>query len=1041
MKNRYWQQVLLFGGHRVIMPLMVALLGVMFVTFPLMGQNSIHVSGVVKDATTGGTLPGVNVLIKGTSQGTATDMNGKYSLTVPDAQDTLIFSYIGYESKVVPINGQQSIDVSLISQAIKGQEMVVVGYGVQKRSDLSSSIASVSTQQLQTNSVLPNAASALQGTTAGVSVTPSSGAPGAAINIRVRGSNTFGDNQPLVIIDGAPGSLNDVNPSDIQSIQVLKDAAAAAIYGSRAANGVVIVTTKKGHSGKVNVEVKTSYGTQSPQKFIPVANAQQYAQIDNALHNASGAPVFPQLANPSSLGKGTDWQRAIFNSAPLWNAYMAVSGGDQNSTYRLSGSFNKQNGIATDTWYRKSVLHYNGQQNVGVLTFGESIGWTNEDQRTMPYGGDKEMILQTILAQPIIPVYDSTNTGGYGGAPDWLGTQAYNPVGLEKMLNNTNHNDNFATDVYGQLTFLKHFSYKLNASLTVWNGFSKDYQPSWQMSSQRFNLRASLNETRARRNHWLIENTLHYNQQFGQQNISALVGLTAEEDHYRSTGAYMEGFPNNSLEVISAGTGYLQTASGNDYRWDLYSLLGRINYSFADKYYLTANVRRDGSSRFGSANQYGIFPSASVAWRISNESFFTPLKKYIDNFKFRASYGVLGNQPYVSGDQQTTDYAYISTIDYNPYLGYIFGQDSNFIPGATIQAFANSDVKWETTKDLDLGFDMDLLNNVSLTADYYLDKTDNVLLRVPIPPSTGASSPPLVNTGKLQNQGIEVSLSYQSPTYNDDFNFNVSGNISSVRNKVLQLGYEGQVIYGTAPHRAATNPVTAAQVGYPIGAFFLMQADGLFQSQAEINNYKNSKGQLLQPNAKPGDVKYLDVNGDGIINTSDVAYSGSPFPKFSYGLNLSANYKHFDFTLFIQGTYGNKMFDANTWITNRGTNDYNFNTDMLNAWTPSNTNTNVPRLTYDDPNHNSNPSTRFLYDASYLRFRTVQIGYNLPHDILNNLGISKVRVYVNAQNLWTLTSYPGYNPSYTGNGLLDRGLDQALYPISRNFTAGIDINF
>ncbi len=328
-----------------------------------------------------------------------------------------------------------------------------------------------------------------------------------------------------------------------------------------------------------------------------------------------------------------------------------------------------------------------------------------------------------------------------------------------------------------------------------------------------------------------------------------------------------------------------------------------------------------------------------------------------------------------------------------------------------------------------------------LSADYFVDKTENVLLNVPVPPSTGTSAAPLVNTGKLQNKGFEFSLTYNSPQYDNNFNYSITGNISTVSNKVVKLGYAGQIIYGSAPHRASTGGVTVAQVGYPIGAFFLKQAEGLFQSQAEINNYKNKQGQLIQPNAKPGDVKYKDVNGDGMISNADVAYSGSPFPKFSYGLNFSANYKNFDFTLFLQGTYGNKMFDTNTWITNRGTLDYNFNTDLLNAWTPNNTNTNVPRLTFNDPNHNSDPSTRFLYDASYLRFKTVQLGYTLPKGLLGQLGVSRLRVFVNANNLLTISKYPGYDPSYSGDGLLNRGLDQGLYPVARTINGGIDINF
>jgi len=1009
------------------------LLFLMVFGFTLSGfaQNRT-VTGTVTGAKSGNPLPGVNIKVKGTARGTTTNGKGKYSLSVPSLQDTLIFSYIGYKTKTVPIGGRTTIKVPLKSITLKGQQMVVVGYGEQKRSDLSSSIATVSPQTLQKNSTLPNAASALEGTTPGVSVTPSSGQPGASFNIRVRGTNSFGNNNPLVIIDGSPGSLSDVNPSDIASIQVLKDASAAAIYGSRAANGVIIVKTKNGKKGKPQVTFHASYGVQSPEKLLSVANAGQYAKIDNALHKTAGLAPFKALSNPSSLGKGTNWQKAFYNPAPLYKAYLGISNGTKHTTSRISGSFNKQKGIAKATHYRKTLLHYNGSQDIGAFSFNESLTWKEMNQRMMPYGGDKPLTEQVLLAQPIFSVHNPKNEGGFGGAPSYLATQAFNPVGLAVLQHNSNHNDRFHADVNGKLTFLKHFYYKINASYSVQNGYYRSYTPTYYMSTERHNVRASLTENRWRNHHWLLENTLHFKRQIGKNNLDLMAGYTAEENHNTNTQGSASGFPNNSLRVLGATTGYSINASGNVHRWDLVSELGRINYHYGNKYYLTANIRRDGSSRFGRSNQYGIFPSASAAWRISSEPFFNSLTSIVSNLKFRASYGVLGNEP-------NGEYSYIPTINYSTYLGYLFG--GGYSTGAAEESFANRNVKWETTKDLDVGLNLGLFSHLSLKADYYLDKTDHVLLHVPIPPSTGTNTPPLVNTGKLRNEGIEFSLNYNSPTYSSGFQYSIKANISTERNKVLKLGYTGQVIKGAAPHRASTGAVTEAKVGYPIGAFFVMQADGLFQNEQQVKNWTNSKGQLLQPKAKPGDVRYKDVNGDGKITTADVAYSGSPFPKFNYGFNFSANYKHFDFTLFIQGAQGKKMFDANKWILNRGTLDYNFSTDMLNAWSPNNKDTNVPRLTFNDPNHNSRPSTRFLSNASYLRFKTVQFGYILPKSLLSNYGVSKLRLFINAHNLLTITPYTGYDPSYTGDGLLNRGLDQGLYPVARTINGGIDIKF
>ncbi len=994
-------------------------------------QDSVF--GRVTDQATGDPLPGANVYIKGTTMGVSTDANGRYHLAVPSMSDTLIVSYIGYQEKTVSIRGRRVINVQLVGQVVSGKQLVVIGYGVQKKSDLSSSIATVSPSELQTNSVLPNAAAALEGTTAGVSVTPSSGEPGAGINIRIRGSNTFGNNDPLVIIDGAPGDLNNVNPQDVSSIQVLKDAAAAAIYGSRAANGVVIVTTKQGKPGKAHVSIQSSYSIQSPEKFIPVTNAEEWARIDNELHASNGSTPFSELSDPSSLGAGTNWQKLMYSPAPMYNTYMGISGGDENTTYRVSGSFNKQKGMAVATNYRKALIHYNGHQHIGVFTFNESVSWMDINQRAMPGGSGKPMTLDVVWAQPIIPLHDPDNENGWGGAPAWLATQAINPYGLEKMRESTNHYNNFNSDVNAELHFLKHFTYKINAGYSVNNGFSESYQPTYHMSTERENLYASLSQNRSREHHWLLDNTINYDESIGQSHITALLGYSVEEDHYANSESSASGFPNNKIKVLSSSTFHSESVSGGNNRWDLVSILGRVTYAYGAKYYLTANVRRDGSSRFGLNYRYGTFPSASVAWRISSEPFFNPLRSYVDNLKLRASYGVLGNEP-------SANYGYIPTVTYDPHLGYLFG-GSNFITGATEEGFANPDVKWETTKDADIGVDIRFLDNFTLSADYYVDKTDNVLLNVPIPPSTGTGDAPLVNTGKLQNRGMELSLTYQSPSNSSGFNYNVSAHFSTIQNKVLELGYSGEIIYGSSPYRAATGPVTEAKVGYPIGAFFTMQTDGLFQNQQEIDNWKNKNGQLLQPNAQPGDVRYLDVDGDGQISTADVAYSGSPFPKFSYGLTFNASYRHFDLTLFIQGNYGNKMFDANRWIVDQGTIEYNFGKDLLDAWTPTNTDTNVPRISFDDPNHNSYPSTRFLYDASYLRFKTVQIGYTIPNHLFQSLGVSRLRIYASGSNLLTITKYPGYDPSYTGDGLLNRGLDQGLYPIARIITGGVDINF
>jgi TonB-linked SusC/RagA family outer membrane protein len=998
------------------------------------------VTGTVTDAQTGDPLPGVNILEMGTSNGAATNSKGHYSLQVESLQDTLRFSFIGYKTQTVPINGRTTINIKLSSTVVvSGNQLVVIGFGTQKKSDLSSSIATFSTQQITTNSVLPNTAAALEGLSPGVSVTTASGSPGSNINIRVRGTSSFGNNQPLVIIDGTRGSLSDVDPSDIESLQVLKDAAAAAIYGSRAANGVIIVKTKHGTSGKTKVNIKSSYGVQQPTTFIPLLDARQYAKVDNELHKSVGLPPFDALKNPESLGAGSMWQHIIYHRAPIINDYMAISGGSENSTYRISGKFEKQNGILKHTWFRKGNLRYSGQQEAGHFTFGESLAWNETNRRVVPaadVGATGGVIQEVMLDQPVIPVHDSTHLGGFGGAPAYLATQGGNPLGDLVLKKHTIHNNSFHAAVHGQFDFLRHFSYKIIAGYNVINTYDYNYTPTYFFSNQRLNNHASLSENRGRTHQWILNNTLNYKQQFGKNNVSVLAGFTTQELHNRFTIGSRSGFPNNSLQVLSAGTGFSINSEGSDNRWDLVSLLGRVLYNYNEKYYLTANVRRDGSSKFGSTNRYGVFPSASIAWRISNENFFKPIKDVLTNLKFRASYGMLGNLP-SNANGTPLDYAYIPTLSFGPSLGYLFA--GGYEPGATQLQFVNPNVKWETTKDLDIGANIEFLNNIHLTFDYFLDKTDNLLLNVPIPPSTGTTTAPLVNTGKVQNQGVEFSVTYNAHPSNS-FNYNISGHVSMVHNKVLKLGFAGQVIHGTAPYRAPGGPITVAKVGFPIGSFFMKQDLGIFQNQQEIDNYTHN-GKLIQPNAEPGDIKYEDVNHDGKITAADVRYSGSPFPKFAYGLNFNANYKNFDFTVFILGEYGRKMFDAQTWLANRMTADYNHSTDLLDAWTPDNRDTDIPRLTFNDPNGDVQPSTRFLHNATYLRFKTVQIGYTFPQKILSQAGLGKLRIFVSIHNLWTITKYTGYDPSYTGDGLLNRGLDQGRYPVARLITGGININF
>lgn len=1005
----------------------VASLLLSLVSIPMLAQQQSRlISGIIKDES-GEPMIGASVLDVSTKQGTIADIDGKFTLEVTSSSKLQI-SFVGYKDQIISGKDlKKDMIIVLKSNTEMIDELVVVGYGTQKKSDLSGSVSVVDVNQVRTGSVLPNVANALEGTTPGVSVTTSSGAPGADINIRIRGISSFSDSAPLVIIDGAPGNLNDINAGDIESLQVLKDAASAAIYGSRAANGVIIVSTKKGKAGKVNVEFDTSISMQVPGKKIDVANAEEYALINNAARKAADKPIYDCLSNPNSLGEGTDFQDEFYDAAPLLNTYLSLSGGTENSTYRLSGSYVTQDGIAVNSKYQKFVLSYAGQQKKGAFTFGENIGFTKFKKNTIP-----DWLIQGVLvAQPIIPLYNPDNEGGFGGVPSEIANQGTNVYGMAELVDNHNINTNMNFDVYAQVNLLKDFNYKINIGYKNWWGYNYSYTPTYYMSTNVQKERATLSETRSETAHLIVENTLTYKKEVAGHLFDILVGYTFERDKSRSLGGAVEGFPNNWVRVIDASTKYGVNATGSAGEWDMVSILARLLYNYKGKYYLTANIRRDGSSRFAKNNRWGTFPSVSAAWRISSEPFFEKFHTIVDDLKIRASYGVLGNQP-------GSNYAYIATGGYATNLGYLFGDGSNFIRGASINGYVDTNIQWERTKSTNIGFDANLFDCLSLTANYFYNKTDKLLMGVPIAPSIGGGSP-ITNTGEMENKGFEFNMMYHSSTAKD-FQYSISANISTVDNKVLKMGTTGETLYGNKLN-SSNQSITGAREGYPIGAFFLQQALGIFQSQDEINAYKDRNGKLIQPNAKPGDVKYLDANNDGVINGSDAVYSGSPFPDFSYGLNFSGNYKNFDVTIFFQGTYGNKMFDANKHRLYNCTTDFNYSKDLLDAWTPENTNTDIPRLILTDPNHNTDPSTRFLSDASYLRLKTLQIGYTLPTQIVKKIGLSSLRFYLSANNLWTITGYDGYDPSYTSNGLLNAGLDQSLYPLAKAITFGFNLRF
>ncbi|HTN36970.1 MAG TPA: TonB-dependent receptor [Arachidicoccus sp.] len=957
--------------------------------------------------------------------------DGRFSIaTEPTA--TLVFTAVGYVTQEVKRNQRATLTVELQDSVNSLNEVVVIGYGTVKKKDLTGAIATLKGSDMKTEGV-SNLTKALQGKMPGVTVESAGGDPGAGTRISIRGVSTLGGADPLYIVDGVPvNNINNLSSTDIESIDVLKDASAAAIYGSRAANGVVLVTTKIGRSGVPVIQFNMNLGLQQIESKIDVLNAEQWATVSNQAHAAAGLPPLDIAKNPASLGVGTDWQDAIYKDAPIRQYELLLSGGNAGSRYSVSGSYTDQDGIVSMTGYKRYNLRVKNEVTKGRFKFGETVllsrekwdrmagGWGGQGGN--PVGSAAKMI-------PVFDIYDTAALGGFAGAYGPVVNVA-NPVAQLHLETINRELTSILVNAYGQVNILPGLDYKLNLGYTNNFGSNYDYFRRNVVGSLFAHSTNDISLSKDQTVQVLLENTLNYNKQFGKHSIQALAGYTYQKNDYSYNASGRTDLPDGITE-IDAGAG-VSTAGGNSTQNTLLSLLGRVIYSYDSRYLVTASVRRDGSSRFGQSYRYGTFPSIALGWNLSNEKFFTPLADKISTLKFRLSYGELGNQ-------QIGDYLYAAAVASN--INYVIGEDQHKWFGAIQTAFASPDVKWENTKTSNIGMDLGLFNNkLNFTADYFIKKTSDLLLNVPIPGSTGSVSNPVVNAGTLRNSGFEFGANYNDQI--GKFNFNVFGTLSIIRNKVVALGTGTQQIFGGQPtHHGASTTVTEA--GGPISAFYLIKDIGLFNSQEEIDNYKGPNGQLIQPNAAPGDIKFLDKNGDGQISDLDKVYMGSPFPKFEYGFGWNASYGRFDMNVFFQGTQGNKIYNGLRQDIESMSLEFNYSTATLNAWTAEN-HTNIPRAVIDDPNFNDRTSSRFLEDGSYLRMKTLQLGYTLPEDLLSRWKVTSLRIYVSGDNLFTITKYTGYNPDIGRSGsIFDRGVDygHVAYPLSKVYSAGIQLSF
>lgn len=987
-------------------------------------QQAKTVTGTVTDVS-GEPIIGANIRIKGTTTGTITDIDGNFSIEAKP-QSVIEVSYIGYLTQETVINNQKSIRFLLKEDTKTLDEVVVIGYGVQKKADLTGSVANINTEKLNTQSNA-NIGQALQGKIAGVDIVSQGGAPGSGTRIMVRGIGTLNNASPFYIVDGMyMNSIDHINPNDIASIDVLKDASSAAIYGSRAANGVIIVTTKEGSNteGKPIIDLSVNLGISTASKFLDMLDAKGWAEVTTIARQAIGKPAL-DMATDLANKPDNDWQDIMFRPALMQNYNLSVKGGGKYSTYYTGLGYFNQDGIVKGTNYQRYNIQSKNDYKRGIFSAGTNLIISFSHDKPLHQelrGGMIGTILQSV---PTLEKYDDTREGGYGGTYGDV-VNIPHPLAIidDNIMDRYNENVKIFANLYAQIELFKGLKYKLNLTPDFSFERYKNYLNKYDFGLATNSI-TQLTERQRRRRNILVENLLTFDRTFGEHKISALAGYTYQDSRFRHIQAYGEGLPQGLEEIDAATTN--RSNEGNSWRSVLTSILGRVFYSYQNKYLFTATIRRDGSSKFGKNNRYGYFPSFSLGWNVAEEKFMENVH-WLDQLKLRGGYGVLGNQ-------EIDNYQYSSTITTG--INYPDG-NGGLLQGAFPKNFANPDIKWEETAMTNVGIDFMAFNNrLSLTADYYVKNTKDILLTVPIPISSGGANDPIRNAGKIRNNGFEFNLGWMDqPNPDISYGINLIGSFN--KNKVIAMGSESGSIKGGSTNQNITTSETKA--GYPIGGYWLISTAGYFNSQEEVDAYAKD-GKKIQPAAEPGDIKFVDANNDGVINDDDRVFQGSPFPDFTFALNGNMRYKNFDLSIGLQGVLGNKIYNATRQTLEDVTKGSNFLASCLDYWTPENKNASHPRLTWDDPNRNTRAeSDRYLENGSYLRLRSVQLGYTFPQTWFKG-AIQHARVYINAENLFTITSYSGYSPDVNADNANYRGFDNFIYPTNRTFMLGLNVTF
>lgn len=1003
--------------------------------FAALSQQRI-ITGTVKDAADGSTLPGVTILEKGTTNGTTTDSKGNFSLKINETSKFLIFSFIGMRTIEMPVKESNVMHVSMEAVNTTLDEVVVIGYGAVKKSDLTGSVASVKAEELK---MIPvnSLDQGIQGKVTGVQVTQLSSQPGGATMVRIRGGNSImAGNEPLYVIDGvlvesqidlswigspAQNGLSSINPSDIESMEILKDASATSIYGAKGANGVVLITTKKGKSGKDNITFETYFGTQIKAKDIEVMNASQFARLyDEAGYNADSTYV-PLYPNPDSLGAGTDWQSEIYRNAPIQNYQVSFSGANDKTSYALSLGYYNQKGIIYGSDFKRYSFRTNLDRKMSKrLTGGTNLSYTQTVSHTVPTdtpGGFFPGVVNTALIfNPALPVYDST--GQYTltdpNADAWLD----NPVAVTRDVDAVDKVSRFLGNVYLEYTIFQDLKFRTNFGADIYHSVQDMYTPRYVYSG-------SFNDGQARfattdLQNYIFDNTLTYNHTWNKiHKFTAMAGMTYQNNSTRTFIDIATGFPNDILGYYG-----IQNATNMPTIYSSFtesaavSYLARVNYNLKDRYLFTVTCRVDGSSKFGSNNRFATFPSAAVAWRLSEENWLKEVR-WISNMKLRMSYGL-------SGNDRIANYAFIRTIASSVYYFNNSFPGTGFAPDNP----GNNNLKWETTAQFDVGLDISVVDGrIAATIDYYNKRTSDLLYYSNLPWATGYSSY-LNNIGKLRNSGVELALNTMN--FVGAFKWNSSLNVSINRNMVTDLN--GSELYiNNDTYKLKIGNWAVIREGEPMGSFYGLRADGIWQT-AEAET-------AAKYGAKPGDFKYVDKNNDGKINADDCEIIGNALPDFTWGFNNTLSFKNFTLDIFVQGSQGNQILNSNRFELESGNGLSNASVNLLERWTPEN-----PSNVYPRANRNADylhMSDRYLEDGSYVRIKTITLSYDLPEKAVNAIKLSKIKVYVTAQNMFTFTKYTGFDPEVGSFGLDNTrlGYDFGSYPSVKTYIIGASISF